>query len=123
MSTAEAISVVLADDSVLLREGIARLLVEAGFAVLGQTGDAPGLVRLVPRRGDRALGLLLRRREHPFSLLARVDADSFCFLLSLRAELGNVIVSLALLGLRLIVSEPEDLGDALADLLVRRPAG
>jgi DNA-binding NarL/FixJ family response regulator len=31
---------VLADDSLLLREGIARLLVEAGFDVVAQVGDA-----------------------------------------------------------------------------------
>jgi DNA-binding NarL/FixJ family response regulator len=32
--------VVIADDSVLLREGIARLLEEAGFDVVGQAGAA-----------------------------------------------------------------------------------
>jgi DNA-binding NarL/FixJ family response regulator len=36
--------VVLADDSVLLREGIARLLGEAGFDVVGQAGDSDGLL-------------------------------------------------------------------------------
>ena len=36
--------IVLADDSVLLREGIARLLVEAGFEVVGQAGDATKLL-------------------------------------------------------------------------------
>jgi DNA-binding NarL/FixJ family response regulator len=41
------VSVVLADDSVLLREGMARLLQESGFEVLGQAGDAADLVRLV----------------------------------------------------------------------------
>ena len=35
--------IVLADDSVLLREGIARLLVEAGFEVVAQAGDATQL--------------------------------------------------------------------------------
>jgi CheY-like chemotaxis protein len=39
--------VVLADDSMLLREGIARLLVEAGFEVVGQAEDAEGLIRKV----------------------------------------------------------------------------
>lgn len=47
MTGAGSIGVVLADDSVLLREGIARLLVEAGFEVLGQAGDASSLLRLV----------------------------------------------------------------------------
>jgi DNA-binding NarL/FixJ family response regulator len=36
--------VVLADDSVLLREGIARLLEEAGFDVVGQAGTADELL-------------------------------------------------------------------------------
>jgi DNA-binding NarL/FixJ family response regulator len=39
--------VVLADDSVLLREGIARLLVEAGLEVVAQVGDANELVDAV----------------------------------------------------------------------------
>src|SRR5919202_1386125 len=39
--------VVVADDSVLLREGLVRLLEEAGFEVVGQAGDAEDLVRKV----------------------------------------------------------------------------
>ena len=39
--------VVVAEDSVLLREGIVRLLSEAGFEVVGQAGDADDLVRKV----------------------------------------------------------------------------
>ena len=39
--------VVVAEDSVLLREGIVRLLGEAGFDVVGQAGDAEDLVRKV----------------------------------------------------------------------------
>jgi DNA-binding NarL/FixJ family response regulator len=39
--------VVIADDSVLLREGVARLLAEAGFDVVGQAGDAEELLREV----------------------------------------------------------------------------
>jgi DNA-binding NarL/FixJ family response regulator len=41
------VCVVIADDSVLLREGIARLLVESGFEVVGQAGDADDLLRKV----------------------------------------------------------------------------
>ena len=37
----------IAEDSVLLREGIARLLVEAGHEVAGQAGDADDLLRKV----------------------------------------------------------------------------
>jgi DNA-binding NarL/FixJ family response regulator len=39
--------VVLAEDSVLLREGIARILTEAGIEVVGQAGDAEDLMRKV----------------------------------------------------------------------------
>src|SRR5207253_1595511 len=39
--------VALAEDSVLLREGIARLLGDAGFEVVAQAGTADDLVRLV----------------------------------------------------------------------------
>src|ERR687883_766591 len=39
--------VVVADDSVLLREGLCRLLEEAGFEVVGQAGDAEDLMRKV----------------------------------------------------------------------------
>ncbi len=39
--------IVLADDSVLLREGIARILIEAGFEVVGQAGTADDLLRQV----------------------------------------------------------------------------
>ncbi len=41
------IRIALADDSVLLREGIARLLDEAGFEVVAQAGDATGLLAAV----------------------------------------------------------------------------
>ena len=39
--------IALADDSVLLREGIARLLTEAGFEVAAQVGDATQLLAAV----------------------------------------------------------------------------
>ena len=49
--------VVIADDEVLLREGLARLLAEAGFEVVGKAGDADELSALVelapPGRRDR----------------------------------------------------------------------
>jgi DNA-binding NarL/FixJ family response regulator len=38
---------VVAEDSLLLREGLVRLLEEAGFDVVGQAGDADDLVRKV----------------------------------------------------------------------------
>ncbi|MBI2760238.1 MAG: response regulator transcription factor, partial [Chloroflexi bacterium] len=39
--------VVIAEDSVLLREGLARLLIDAGFDVVARAGDGPGLVAAV----------------------------------------------------------------------------
>jgi DNA-binding NarL/FixJ family response regulator len=41
------VRVVLADDNVLLREGVAGLLERAGFEIAGQAGDAGDLIALV----------------------------------------------------------------------------
>jgi DNA-binding NarL/FixJ family response regulator len=73
--------VVVAEDSVLLREGIARLLSESGFDVVGQAADADDLIRKVgahhpdvavvdirmpPTNTDDGLQAALRIREdHP----------------------------------------------------------
>jgi DNA-binding NarL/FixJ family response regulator len=43
------VRVILADDAVLLREGLARILTDSGFEVVGQAGDGPSLVDLVHR--------------------------------------------------------------------------
>lgn len=43
----KTLRIVIADDSVLLREGVARLLEDAGFEVVGQAGDAEDLLRKV----------------------------------------------------------------------------
>src|ERR687894_1450184 len=75
------IRVVIADDSVLLREGVARLLEESGFEVVGQAGDAEDLlrkvgahkpdvavvdVRMPPTHTDEGLRAAHRiRAEHP----------------------------------------------------------
>src|ERR1041384_8481913 len=48
MSTEETpLKVVVAEDSVLLREGLVRLLEDSGFEVAGQAGDAEALSRKV----------------------------------------------------------------------------
>jgi hypothetical protein len=49
-ASAAAIRVVLADDSVLFREGLARVLAENGFMVAGQAGDADGCMRRWSRK-------------------------------------------------------------------------
>ena len=69
--------VVIGEDDVLLREGIARLLAEAGFDVVAQAGDAVDLVRkalahrpdvavvdiqMPPDRGDDGLRAALELR-------------------------------------------------------------
>ncbi|HEY6379261.1 MAG TPA: response regulator, partial [Candidatus Dormibacteraeota bacterium] len=36
---------ILADDSVLLREGLASVLTDAGFTIVAQVGDADALLR------------------------------------------------------------------------------
>ena len=80
-SAAKSLRVVLADDSVLLREGIARLLTEAGFDVVGQSGDPEDLllkvrsyspdvaivdIRMPPTQTDEGLRAAQEIREaHP----------------------------------------------------------
>jgi DNA-binding NarL/FixJ family response regulator len=75
------VRVVVAEDSVLLREGIVRLLSEKGFEVVGQAADADDLIRKVgahhpdvavvdirmpPTNTDDGLRAALRIREdHP----------------------------------------------------------
>jgi DNA-binding NarL/FixJ family response regulator len=44
------VRIVLAEDEVLLREGLARLLTDAGLDVVGRAGDAAALLRLVEAR-------------------------------------------------------------------------
>jgi DNA-binding NarL/FixJ family response regulator len=47
---------VIADDEMLLREGLARLLQDAGFEIAGRCGDASALLRMVEaRRPDVAI--------------------------------------------------------------------
>ncbi len=43
------VRIVLADDAVLLREALADALAAAGFDVVGQAGDVPGLMAVVER--------------------------------------------------------------------------
>ena len=48
-SDARPLRVVLADDSVLFRSGLAHLLGDEGFEVVGEAGDAAGALALVER--------------------------------------------------------------------------
>jgi DNA-binding NarL/FixJ family response regulator len=47
VTTAQKVRVILAEDDVLLREGLASLLERSGFEVVGQTGDGPWILPLV----------------------------------------------------------------------------
>jgi DNA-binding NarL/FixJ family response regulator len=44
------VRIVIADDEALLREGLARLLADAGFEIAGRCGDADALLRMVDAR-------------------------------------------------------------------------
>ncbi len=48
-ATTRPTRVVLADDSMLFREGVARVLTENGFLLIGQAGDAEELLEVVAR--------------------------------------------------------------------------
>jgi DNA-binding NarL/FixJ family response regulator len=79
VAAAAPIRVVLADDSVLLREGIARLLEDAGFEIVAQSGTADDLllkvrsyspdvaivdIRMPPTQTDEGLQAAKEIREH-----------------------------------------------------------
>jgi DNA-binding NarL/FixJ family response regulator len=102
----ERVRVVIAEDSVLLREGIARLLEESGFEVAGHAGDGEDLLRKVgahkpdvavvdirmpPTHTDEGLRAAHRiRAEHPDTavlVLSQYVEESYAFdLLSVSTE-------------------------------------
>jgi DNA-binding NarL/FixJ family response regulator len=102
---------VLADDSVLFREGIARILVEVGFEVVGSAADAQELleqvaehrpdaaivdVRMPPTNTDEGLVAAVRiRREHPgvgvLVLSHHVEASQAVALLEGGAGVGYLL--------------------------------
>ena len=80
-ASAGALRTVIADDSVLLRDGLVRLLTDSGFDVVAAVGDADGLldavtehspdlclvdVRMPPTHTDEGLRAAIEiRRRHP----------------------------------------------------------
>lgn len=84
-----AIRVVIAEDDVLLREGVASLLQRSGFEVVGQAGDAPSLLEVV--RAQRPELVLTDIRMPPSHSAEGLDAAR-----TIRAELpdtGIVVLS------------------------------
>jgi DNA-binding NarL/FixJ family response regulator len=108
------VRVAIAEDSVLLRDGIARLLTESGFDVVGQCGDVDDLmlkvrsyspdvvvvdIRLPPTHADEGLRAALDIREqHP---------DVGVLVLSQYIELG--------LAMKLLTDSAEGVGYLLKD--------
>ncbi|HEX4864818.1 MAG TPA: response regulator transcription factor, partial [Acidimicrobiales bacterium] len=81
MASADAITVVIAEDSAILRDGLVQLLTDRGFAVKGAVGDAVSLeqavavdapdvavvdIRMPPTFTDEGLrAAIALRRNHP----------------------------------------------------------
>jgi DNA-binding NarL/FixJ family response regulator len=102
----EPLQVVVAEDDVLLREGITRLLTEAGFDVVAQAGDADDLLRkglahrpsvviadvnMPPGHGDDGLRAAIElRRQRPSTgvlVLSKYYEESYALdLIGERAE-------------------------------------
>ena len=108
-----AVRVVVADDDILLREGLASLLGRSGFDVVGQAGDATGLldavrdlrpelavvdIRMPPTHGTEGLDAAKTiRREWPevaiLVLSAHVDVDHAMELLAGGRSIGYLLKS------------------------------
>jgi DNA-binding NarL/FixJ family response regulator len=105
--------VVLAEDDVLLREGLASLLARSGFEVAGQAGDAAQLLRMVAERSPELVVVDIRmpptnstegleaarqiRQEHPevgiLVLSAHVEVDHAMELLAGGRGIGYLLKS------------------------------
>jgi serine/threonine-protein kinase PknK len=97
------IRVALADDDVLLREGLASLLERSGFDVVGQCGDAPHLLALV--REQRPELVIVDIRMPPSHSTEGLDAAR-----QLRSEFPDIAI--------LVLSAHVDVEHAM-DLLAR----
>ncbi|WP_432879368.1 response regulator transcription factor [Kribbella sp. CA-245084] len=105
--------VAIADDDVLLREGLASLLERSGFAVLGTAGNAEQLLDLVRREGPELVIVDIRmppglstegldaadviRREHPETavllLSAHVEVEHALQLMAAGQGVGYLLKS------------------------------
>ena len=116
MSAADTpLKVVVAEDSVLLREGLCRLLEDSGFEVAGQAGDAEDLmrkvgahkpdvavidVRMPPSHTDEGLVAARRiRAEHPGTgvlVLSQYVEEAYALDL-LSEDEGDTVTAMAML--------------------------
>jgi DNA-binding NarL/FixJ family response regulator len=94
--------IALADDDVLLREGLASLLERSGFDIVGQAGDAPELLALVREQPPELVIIDIRMPpDHSVEGLeaAQVIRDEFpdvgILLLSAHTELEHAMELLA----------------------------
>ena len=83
--TADRIRVALADDDVLLREGLASLLERSGFDVVGQCAAAPALLALV--REQRPDLVIVDIRMPPSHSTEGLDAAGW-----IRAEFPDIAI-------------------------------
>jgi serine/threonine-protein kinase len=106
--------VIVADDEVLLREGLSRLLAEAGFEVAGSAGDAEQLLRLVEtRRPDVVVVDIKMPPTHTDEGLAAAEAIG-----EQHPEIGVLVLSHYLeprYAMRLLEQHPERVGYLLKD--------
>jgi DNA-binding NarL/FixJ family response regulator len=94
--------IVIADDDVLLREGLASLLERSGFEVIGQAGDATELLRLVRESApDLAIVDIRMPPDHSTEGLEAASAireeapDTGILVLSAHAEVEHAMELLA----------------------------
>jgi DNA-binding NarL/FixJ family response regulator len=107
------VRIALADDDVLLREGLASLFTRSGFEVVGQAGDAPGLIEVVREQNPDLAVIDIRmppghstegleaaraiRREHPdigiLLLSAHVELEHATELLATGDRVGYLLKS------------------------------
>jgi DNA-binding NarL/FixJ family response regulator len=80
-----AVQTVVADDDVLLREGVASLLNRSGFEVVGQAGDSESLLALV--RDKRPQLVVTDIRMPPTNTTEGLDAAQ-----TIRAELPDTAI-------------------------------
>jgi serine/threonine-protein kinase PknK len=102
MPAMTAVRVALADDDVLLREGLASLLTRSGYEVVGQAGDGAGLIGLV--RAHRPDLVVVDIRMPPQHTTEGLDAartvraelpDTGILVLSAHAEVEHAMELLA----------------------------